>query len=152
MSKLIFEKDSDGQANSLYRIAENETVLNENKNFSDDQYDIIEVGSSDYDAVRNNTKYAVSHSGSNVTYEDKATDDISFTAQGDLDNYLKDMSSYFDNYLEGNSSKPIASSVTTYNNYIKSFDTSTLTYPMTNTWEQYCESQSVTYLNVLQLL
>ena len=50
-----------------------------------------------------------------------------------------------------NSSKSLYSSINDYNNYLKNFDYDSLTYPLNKTWEQYCNDNSINYINPLQI-
>ena len=52
MAILIFSKNSDNQENSLYRMAANQTVYDENKNWNDDAYDLVTISDEDYDALK----------------------------------------------------------------------------------------------------
>jgi len=50
-----------------------------------------------------------------------------------------------------NQSKPIYSECQNYLNYLNSFDTSTVTFPLNKSWEEYCEENSIFYLHPLQI-
>jgi hypothetical protein len=52
MAIFIFLKNS----SNLYRIAENQNVMDQNKNFFDNQYDLVTVNQEDFDNVRLNKK------------------------------------------------------------------------------------------------
>ena len=48
MAVFVFSKNSDGITGALYRIASNQSVYDDNKNWQDDLYDIITVNDDDY--------------------------------------------------------------------------------------------------------
>jgi hypothetical protein len=50
-----------------------------------------------------------------------------------------------------NASNPLFSSIQSYKNYLTGFDTSTLSFPMTVSWEKYCEDNGISYYHPLQI-
>ena len=54
-------------------------------------------------------------------------------------------------FLESNSGHAWYSSIETYRNYCRDFDESSITYPLTKSWEKYCEDNSTTYYHPLQI-
>ena len=57
-----------------------------------------------------------------------------------------------EDWLESNDSKPLASNVTLYLNYLKSIDISSFTYPLNYSLESYVEDQGLTAIHPLELL
>ena len=168
MAIFIFAKNSDNQVGSLYKIADNQTNYDANKNWDDDMYDLVTVSDSDFNSVKLRNKSVVSKNGSTVTYDDVIWKyNLSSVLQNDIDSKIKEL----ENWLSLNSSKPMASGVTTYLNYLKgldaasiitdpsaeaTFDDSNNTFsdgtPLSMSLESYAESQGQTVYSPLQLL
>jgi len=168
MAIFIFAKNSDNQEGSLYRIADNQSDYDLNKNWNDDMYDLVTVSESDFNSVKLKNKNVVSKNGNTVTYDDvvwKYT--LASVLQNDINNSIADI----ENWLSVNSEKPMASGVTTYLNYLKgldatnivtdpssdaTYDESTNTYsdgtPLNMSLESYAVSQGQTPYIILQLL
>ena len=80
MSYFIFTKDSDNIVGALYRIAENQSDLN-NLNINESLYKIIEDSQSNFDLVKLGIKQ-VSYNGSNINYFDET---VSYKLKIELD-------------------------------------------------------------------
>src|SRR5210317_1968652 len=113
MSIFIFTKEG-----FLYRIASSQSVYDANKNWSDDLYDVITVDNTDYNEVRLGTKDVSFKNGNQVTYVSHNL--IHFNNQDTLISYINSIIQSIEDWLESNDSKPLASNVTTYLNYLKS--------------------------------
>ena len=168
MAIFIFAKDSDNQTGSLYRIADNQSNYDANKNWNDDMYDLVTVSDSDFNSVKLRDKNVVSKNGSTVTYDDVVWKyNLASVLQNDINSTIADI----ENWLSVNSEKPMASSVTTYLNYLKGLDATNIvtdpsgdaTYddsnnsysdgtPLNMSLESYAVSQGQTPYTILQLL
>jgi hypothetical protein len=153
MAIFIFAKNLDNQPGSLYRIASNESVYNANKNWQDDLYDLCTVEEINYNAVKLGTKCVLSKNGNQITYENC---ELKFLSQDELTIYINSIIPIFEDWLKINNSKPLASNVITYLNYIKSIDVSSLSLteenPLNSSLEAYVENQGVTSIHPLELL
>jgi len=145
MSIFIFTKEG-----FLYRIASSQSVYDANKNWSDDLYDVITVDNTDYNEVRLGTKDVSFKNGNQVTYVSHNL--IHFNNQDTLISYINSIIQSIEDWLESNDSKPLASNVTTYLNYLKSIDISSFTYPLNYSLESYVEDQGITAIHPLELL
>lgn len=168
MAIFVFTKNSNNVVGALYRIAENQTIYDDNKNWDDSMYDLVTVNDSDFNSVKLNNKSVVSKNGDTVSYEDNNWKyNFSAGLKKDIDSRI----SVIETWLKGNSSKPMASSVTTYLNYLKGLDATSIitdpssdatyddsnnTYsdgtPLNMSLEAYANSQGQTVYNFLQLL
>ena len=148
MSVFIFNK-----LGYLYKIASSQSVYDANKNWPDDLYDVITVDNTDYTAVKLGTKFFVSKNGNQVTYENS---EKHFHNQDSLISYINNTISSIEEWLINNNSKPLASNVTTYLNYLKSIDKSSFLieeqYPLYYSLESYVENQGITAIHPLELL
>ena len=158
MAIFIFQKNS----SDIYRIAENQEVMDQNKNFFDDQYDLVTVNQENFDGLRLNKKTIVSRVGDTVTLEDFP---ISFTESAMMQEDINSIISVIDEYLISNSNKPMASDIITYKNYIQTINPKTLItdedfsktpptppIPLNSSVEEYVENQGIKTINILQLL
>ena len=150
MAIFIFSKNSDNQAGSLYRIASSQSVYDDNKNWSDDLYDVITVDNTDYTAVKLGTKDVDFKNGNQVTYVSHNL--AHFNNHDTLVSYINSIIPLIEDWLTLNNSKPLASNVTTYLNYLKSIDISSFTYPLNYSLESYVEDQGITAIHPLELL
>lgn len=149
MAKLFFTKNSSGIEGALINIAENQSVIDSNKNHEESIYDVFEISAEDFTAIKNNTKYVISHDGTNITYG--IPDAVGFADQTSLDNYITNLVGKFDEYLIENSDKPLAADVNATKTYIQNLDTSAIT-PMTTSLEKYAADQGQTFVHILELL
>mgnify|MGYP003673969972 CR=1 FL=1 len=137
---------SDGTKTNLYRIAENDFAKN---NLYLSPQDVAHtISDSEFNNLKNNTKVISSHDGTNYIYEDT---DIVWDEESSLTSHLSLVSKTISSALKRYPGNPDASSWTTYKNFIDNFDTSTITFPLNNGWEKYCEDNSIFYINILQL-
>jgi len=154
MAIFIFNKNSDNQECSLYRIASSQSVYDDNKNWSDDLYDVITVDSTDYTGVKLGTKDVSFKNGNQVTYVSHNL--THFNNHDTLVSYINSIIPLIEDWLTSNNSKPLASNVTTYLNYLKSIDTSSFLvgeeYPLNYSLESYIEDQGTTAIHPLELL
>jgi hypothetical protein len=152
MAIFIFSKNSDNKLGCLYRIASSQSVYDANKNWQDDLYDIITVNDDDYTAVKLGTKSVISKNGSTVSYQETNT---SFNTPVSLTSYINSITDIINEWLINNSSKPLASLVITYKNFIQSIDVSSLSIteenPLNSSLEAYVENQGVTSIHPLEL-
>ena len=125
------------QQNNLQSIAANET--DKNSLPIANTYVVKEVSDSDFLKVKKQIAVA-SLSGDNVV----VTDFVSYNGhndENDLRNYhTNNVIKRIDDFLNvGNEDKSLYSAITSYKTYLQNFDYSTMTFPMTKTWEEYCE-------------
>ena len=142
MAYFIFYSDN------LIKIAANEN--DKNSLPIAPVYTVKDVSDSDFLKVKKNAATA-SLSGDNVVvtdYESRGFDD-----ESQLQSYHENIITQIDYFLNGtgNESKSLYDAITNYKTILQSFDTSTITYPMTKTWEEYCEDNSIAYVSPLQI-
>jgi len=137
--------------NNLLRIAANETEKNELTAIITPHTE-INISDSDFALIKqNNATWVID--GSSMTISEQSEPGSIADAEA-LHVYLKDVRESI-NLLIANAnastqSKALYTQFVNYNNYLNTFDTSTVTYPI-NTWEKYCQDNGITYLNLLQL-
>lgn len=158
MAIFIFQQNT----HYLYRIAESQSVMNENKNFIDAEYDLVTVSQENFNDIRLKKKIITNRQGSSITFQDFP---LSFTKHSDMQQEINGIISVIDDYLLNNSEKPMASNIINYKNYLKTINPSTVIteednsvtpaiagVPLNSSVEEYCENQGQTAINLLQLL
>lgn len=138
----------------IYKIAANDTDLN-NHNITE-AFPRETVSNEEFEYVRQGTKIPTSHDGTNFTWEDfdlstEANNDYSFEQQSTLDQNLADKVKLIDQFLSANPSHADRDFWVSYKNTLETFDTSTVTYPLTTSWEKYCADNGITYKSILEL-
>jgi hypothetical protein len=153
MAIFIFSKNSNNLLSSLYRIASSQSVYDANKNWQDDLYDLVTVEDTNYNSVKLGTKYVVSKNENEVVYENCT---VQFISKEQLTDHIKRNIAIFEEWISYNNSKPFVSTVTTYLNYLKSIDISSLSIteetPLNSSLESYVENQGITAVHPLELL
>jgi hypothetical protein len=146
MSFFIFQKNSDGVENTLYRIAENQNDL-DNLN-TNNSYKIIEDSQSNFEAVKYGTKNAVSYNGNTIDYLDIG---VSFSEKKYLLNYITNYKNEINSFLQNNPNHPLTQRWSNYYTQLNNLNLDTITYPLNSSLEQYFNGLSQTSLNPLQL-
>ena len=142
MAHLIATKD-----NYLFKVAADDAEKS-NLNIIDSMYDIVTISNSDFDKIRT---FSASVEYSNGVYN---VVDITETIAPQNEQWLKDVINhdikYFENWLtvcKGNSNY---TKIQNYCNFLKNFDTSSVSFPMNETFGKYLISNSIEYISPLQ--
>jgi len=168
MALFLFQKNSDDLVGALAGIAENQSAIDNNVDLNLSDFDVVTVTDELFNDVRLLQKEVTSKNGDTVNTRDLS---VIFDYRADLTNYINKVVSELDKWLETNSSKPLASTITTYKNYITGLDVNSLvTDPsdsatfdqatktlsdgtrFNSSLEKYVEDQGVTVVSTLQLL
>jgi hypothetical protein len=168
MAIFIFLKNSDNVENSIFKIAANQTVYNENKNWDDSKYDLVTVSDAEFNEVKLGNKIVKSKNGNVVTYENAV---YRFHLAKDIKAVIDNKIAIAEEYVKLHPSKPMTPSVNTWINYLKSldpnnmvtepsagatFNNDTLSWsdgtPLTTSIEVYATSQGQTAISELELL
>ena len=147
MSYFIFQKNSDNIENTLYKIAENQSDLN-NLNIVQSLYKIIEDSQSNFDAVKYGTKQAISYNGNTINYLNNGS---GFYVQKDLSAYITNYINSIQLFLNDNPNSPVFNRWNNYKNQMNSLNVSSITYPLNVSLEQYFNNLSQLSYNPLQL-
>ena len=158
MAYFIFTK-SENKSGSLYRIAENQSDLN-NLNIVQSDYTIIEDSSVNFDAVKYGTKNIVQYNGNTIVYEDSFTsfvDDINKegkiikSAKLILSDYISYFKTFIQDFTKNNKNHPLFNRWNDYYNQLNTLNLDNITYPLNVSLEQYFKDNNQTSLNPLQL-
>ena len=143
MAYLIVNTD-----NQLYRIAANETDKN-NFNCSMPPYTAIDISDADFLKVKQNLVITNISNGTatftNIDYTD-------YTIQESmLVDYHKDVIQSIKSFLDANPNNSFYTEANNYRNYLLGLDYSSLPLPISQTWEKYCQDNSIAYIHPLQI-
>jgi hypothetical protein len=137
--------------NSLLRIAANETEKNE-LTAMNTPHSVIEISDSDFINFKIDMQ-GFTIDGDTITFIENDGPQV-YNNADELYDYLlqlrNSLKTFINNANANTQSKTLYTQVVNYNNFLDTFDPSTITYPI-NTWEKYCQDNGITYLNLLQL-
>jgi len=147
MAYFIFNKNSEGLNGSLYKIAENESDLN-NLNLQTSEYKIIIDSQENFNAVKYKTKYAESYNGGTINYINM---EVGFASKDQLTKYIDESSKFIKNFTEKNLNHPLYNIWNSYLNQLNSFNVDNITYPLNISLEQHFNNLNQLALNTLQI-
>ena len=134
---------------NLHKIAANENEKNDLNIFFPPAV-AINISDADFLKLKKNKSYPTI-SGNTVSFTDVS---ISFETEEDLKQYLNNLKTAIKDFLSPhteNNNKILYSTLNNYYNTIDNFNTSTITFPLNKSWEEYCEENSITYIHPLQI-
>jgi hypothetical protein len=147
MAYFIFAKNLDNVDYTIYRIAANQTDLN-NLNIVQSDYKIIEDSEENFNAVKLMTKQALKYNQNTITFIDL---EINFARKEFLDTYISGLKPLIKGFLDNNPNHPSYGQWNSYFNQLNNLNTSTFTYPFTQSLETYFNNQGQLALNTLQI-
>ena len=158
MAYFIFLKNHDNIENTIYRIAENESDLN-NLNIDQSNYKVIEDSQENFNAIKYGTKYIVKYNDNNITYENTIIifDDflkngvLVKSAKEYLNDYILNCKNTINQFLKNNKNHQLFNRWNDYYNQLDSLNLDSIQYPLNKSLEQYFKDQNLTSLNPLQI-
>ena len=147
MSYFIFLKDSDNIEATIYKIAENQSDLN-NLNILQNSYKIIEDSQSNFNSVKLRTKLPIKYNINTITYIDQI---ISFKDKNKIQNYVNSFKQQIKNFTDSNPNHPSFNLWDNYYNQLNNLNLDSITYPLDKSLEQYFSDVGQTSLNPLQI-
>jgi len=146
MAYAILTKDP--SIHNIYRIAEDEDEKNSLNIFEND-YRVIEISEADFTSLQQVTKRLSTSTADSITLEpiSGGTEMI----ESDLKKVHKEIIKAINRFLKNNSNNPQYSFWNTYKSTLENFDYSTITFPLTKSWEQYCTDNSISHKSPLQI-
>lgn len=136
MAFFIFQKNSDGVENTLYKIAENQSDL-DSLNIVQTLYKIIEDNQDNFNAVKFGTKQAISYNNNIINYVNVGS---GFNLQKDLQAYIVNYVNIIQLFLNDNPNSPVFNRWNNYKNQLNNLNLSTITYPLNISLEQYFDN------------
>jgi hypothetical protein len=151
MSYFIFLNDMDNIEGSLYRIAENQSDLN-NLNINKSIYKIIEESQSNFEDVKYGIKRPIKYNGQTITYSNEPVSCLTFfNKKEDLFYYIKSIKEAIQQFKNLNQNHPSFNLWNQYYNQLNSLNLNNITYPLNKTLEQYFKDLNQLSLSPLQL-
>jgi len=125
MAYLIFNKNT----SDLYKISANQTIMDANKGFQNEHVDVVEINESDFNNFKNGVTKISSRDGDTITWT-TVSPSVRFNFQTKLQNTIDHKVNIINEWLKVCSTRPMASSVISYRDFIKGLDvTSIITEP-----------------------
>jgi len=155
MAYFIFLKNLDNIKGTLYKIAENQSDLN-NLNIIDSDYKIIEDSQYTFDQIKFGNRIPVSYNNNIITYLDttillKNKESFLFTDKKLLQNYIDNFKQEIKKFTDNNPNHPLFSRWNDYYTQLNNLNLDSITYPFTKSLEQYFKDLGQPSLNPLQL-
>ena len=148
MAYLIFNKDLPNISGTLYRIAENETDLN-NFGLNLQDFNVITITQDIFDSIRLNNKVVTKYNNNNVVeYDDYP---IVFKTVDQIHNYNKNFSKKIEEFLNNNPNHPDFNKWSNYKNQLDNTRYQDLTFPLNKTLEQIYKDKNQTYFNIFEI-
>lgn len=147
MAYFIFVKNLDNIEGTLYRIAENNSDLN-NLNINQSDYKIIEDSQENFNLVKLNIKSSIKYNNNLITFNDL---NISFKNKIELENYIFICKKSIKEFIDNNYSHPLLQKWNNYYNQLNLLNLDNITYPLNKSLEQYFNDSGKPSLNPLQL-
>lgn len=141
MAYLIFNSH-----NNIVKIASNDSDR-DSLNIVLTDHTIKDVSDSDFLKIRTGAAVAT-YDGTNVTITDTGNTTFDETV---LKFIFNDLIKTITAFLENNQSNSLYVGINNYKEYLENFDTSTLTFPVDKSWEEYCNENSITFYHPLQI-
>jgi hypothetical protein len=147
MAYFIFLKNLDNIKGTLYKIAENQSDLN-NLNIINSDYKIIEDSQTNFNFIKFGNKSVSKYNNDIITYVDSIT---SFLKKEDLQMYIDSLKKSIKQFITSNPSHTSFNRWNDYYNQVNSLNLDTITYPLNKSLEQHFNDLGQTSYNILQL-
>jgi len=147
MAYFIFTKNLDDVEGTIYRIAENQSDLN-NLNIIQSNYKIIEDSQLNFDSVKYGNKTAIKYNDNIISYVDCIN---LFTEKKQLQNFINNFKNSIKQFTDNNKNHPLFNRWNDYGNQLDSLNLDSITYPLNKSLQQYFKDQNQISLSTLQL-
>jgi len=159
MSYFIFSKNLDDVTGTIYRIAENQSDLN-NLNIYQPVYKIIEDSQINFDAVKYGTKNVLKYNNNDIVFEDIITtfqdsldknNVVTKLAKEHLNDYILNFKNTISQFLKNNQNHQLFNRWNDYYDQLNSLNLDSIQYPLNTSLEQYFKDQNLPSLHPLQI-
>lgn len=148
MPYFVFNKNQEDIQSTFYRMAENESDLN-NLNIKPFDYKIIQDSLENFNDVKFEIKFPLSYNINNViNYIDLEPLIIN---KENLEKTVNNLKQQINLFLKNNSTHPLFDRWNNYYNQLNSLDLETINYPLTMSLEQYFNNLGQPSYSILQL-
>ena len=159
MSYFIFSKNLNNVIGTLYRIAENQSDLN-NLNITQSEYKIIEDSQNNFNSIKYQTKKIISYNNDIITYENHSVvfedfinskGEVVETGKKKLENYINNFKILIKQFTDNNINHFLYNLWNNYYNQFNSLNLNSIQFPLNKSLEQYFNDSGQLSLNPLQL-
>jgi len=147
MSYFIFLKNLDNIGGTIYKIAENQSDLN-NLNINQPDYKIIEDSQSNFDLVKFGQKFVEKYNNNLITYINQT---FLYKNGDELQNYINNFKQQIKQFTNNNPNHPLLNQWNNYYNQLNNLNLDNVTYPLEKSLEQYFNDLGQPSYNILQL-
>jgi len=148
MPYFVFNKNQEDIQSTFYRMAENESDLN-NLNIKPFDYKIIQDSLENFNDVKFEIKFPLSYNINNViNYIDLEPLIIN---KENLEKTVNNLKQQINLFLKNNPTHPLFDRWNNYYNQLNSLDLETINYPLTMSLEQYFNNLGQPSYSILQL-
>jgi hypothetical protein len=146
MAYFIFIKNTENITADIYRIAEDQTYLN-NININQNDYTIIQDSQSNFLNVKYGTKFPSTYSNNTITYIDLTWNFSKVTLQ----DYINNFKNLIKQFTTVNPNHPLYNQWNNYYSQLNNLNLDNITYPLEKSLEQYFNDLGQPSLNPLQV-
>jgi type VI protein secretion system component Hcp len=147
MAFFIFSKDLDNVEGTIYKIAENQSDL-DNLNIDQSNYKIIEDSQSNFNLVKLENKIISKYNNNVITYIDKNT---TYENKADLKIDIDAIQQQIKQFTDNNPNHPLFNRWSNYLTQLNNLNLDLITYPLNKSLEQYLSDLGQPSYNILQL-
>lgn len=146
MSFFIFQKNLDNVEGTIYKIAEDQSYL-DNLGINQSLYKIIEDSQSNFNSVKLGNKAIIKYNGDTISYIDISS---SFTKE-QFKTCVDNTKIIVKLFLDNNKNHPLFNIWQNYYNQLNSLNLNNISYPLNKSLEQYFNDLGQLSLNPLQI-
>ena len=147
MAFFIFSKNLDNVEGTIYKIAENQSDL-DNLNINQSNYEIIEDSQSNFNLVKLENKIISKYNNNVITYIDKNT---TYENKADLKIDIDALQQQIKQFTDNNPNHPLFNRWSNYLTQLNNLNLDLITYPLNKSLEQYLSDLGQPSYNILQL-
>jgi hypothetical protein len=147
MSYFVFLKDMDNVEGSIYKIAENQSDLN-NLNIDKSVYKIIEDSQENFNTVKLNIKFPLKYTGNTITFINVINN---YPIKTPLENEVNNFKNQIKQFTNNNPNHPLFNLWNNYYNQLNNLNLNNINYLLTISLQQYLNDLGQLSLNPLQL-
>jgi hypothetical protein len=147
MAYFIFLKNLENIEGSLYKIAENESDLN-NLNIDKNNYKIIEDSQFNFDLIKFGNKFPIKYNNNVITFVDQEN---SFINKEKLKIYVDSLKKQIKQFTDNNPNHSLLARWSNYYSQLNNLNLDNIQYPLNKSLEQYFNDLGQPSLNPLQL-
>jgi hypothetical protein len=147
MAYFIFSKNASNIDATLYRIAENQSDLN-NLNINQSDYKIIEDSQFNFNLIKLGNKVPYKYNNNTITYLDQT---FLFKNKNYLQNYVDNFKQQIKQFTDNNPNHPLFSLWNNYYNQLNNLNLDSITYPLNKSLEQYFDDLGQPSFHILQI-